>query len=468
VALVPLFVVWRAYGPLGRAVLGFLAGVAYHGVLVAWAWYFGPIALVPFVVLLAAFWGAAGALVGWFASRGVESPWLTAAVWIVAEAVIARAPWRGFSWGEVGYAFHDISPARAVASVGGVAFVSYLAVTVNALIADLVVRLPRPHAVRTLVGLLGVLLATGAAVVVRTETEPVGEMRVAIVQGNDKNRELTREEKRARYLPNSHFGLEATIDEPVDLIVFPESSMDEDPRTDEFLGDRLKQIARKRDAWVLANATVDGPDPESEASNLNLLYDPEGKLVGTYAKRHLVPFGEYVPFSSLRDIIPALDEEIPRDYVEGKGPGQFEIDDFDVATVICFESAFGNEVRPLVADGAEVILVSTNNRSYRRSANSEQHVALGQMRAAETGRPVVHAGISGMSAFIDADGRVVATTDLFQRTVLTRTVTATRGETLYVRFGEWVPIGAAIAVIAAAGYALVRGRRRRSVESTTA
>ena len=88
--------------------------------------------------------------------------------------------------------------------------------------------------------------------------------------------------------------------------------------------------------------------------------------------------------------------------------------------MICFESAFGYEIRPLVRDGAEVIVVSTNNRSYRRSANSAQHVAIGQMRAAETGRPVVQAAISGISALIDASGREQAETELFERTVLRR------------------------------------------------
>ena len=101
-----------------------------------------------------------------------------------------------------------------------------------------------------------------------------------------------------------------------------------------------------------------------------------------------------------------------------------------------------------------MIVVSTNNRSYRRSANSEQHLALGQMRAAETGRPVVQAAISGISAVIDADGRVETRTNLFDRTTVTTTVTTMTGETPYVRFGEWVIvaciIGVAIVSVAAA------------------
>ncbi|MGQ0824723.1 MAG: apolipoprotein N-acyltransferase [Actinomycetota bacterium] len=463
VALVPLFVVWRDRAPGGRALLAFVAGVAYHAVLVAWAWYFGPIALVPFVVALSAYWAAAGAIIGGLAARGVQSPWLTAVVWVLAEATVARVPFSGFSWGEVGFALHDIAPARAVASVGGVALVTFLTVAVNGLLADLFARPSRTHVRFAAAGIATAFAVTAAAVVVRSDPTPVAELRVAIVQGNDKNRDLTAAEKKARYLPNSHFALEATIDEPVDLVIFPESSMDEDPRTDTFIRDRIRRVARQRDAWVLANATVDGPDAETEARNLNLLYTPDGTLAGTYAKRHLVPFGEYVPFDWLRDIVPALDDEIPRDYVPGATPGDFHVAEVALATVICFESAFGHEVRPLVADGAEVLVVSTNNRSYRRSANSAQHVALGQMRAAETGRPVVHASISGISAFIDADGDVQGTTALFERTVLTGTVTATRGETLYVRFGEWVVLASVLTLGATVAGLCVRGRRQRSV-----
>ena len=217
--------------------------------------------------------------------------------------------------------------------------------------------------------------------------------------------------------------------------------MDEDPRLDPFLSGPLSRLAIEHRAWVLANAVTDAPD--GRALNLNVLYGPDGKVEGTYAKRHLVPYGERVPFRSFLEGKIGELNRIPRDFAPGKKPGLFDIAGFKVATVICFESAFGYQIRPLVRDGAEVIVVSTNNRSYRRSANSAQHVAIGQIRAAETGRPVVQAAISGISALIDASGREHAHTELFERTVLQGSVEATRGTTLYVRFGDWVVLGVA-------------------------
>jgi apolipoprotein N-acyltransferase len=462
VALVPLFVAWRDSGPRGRAAFAFAAGVVYYGIVVSWAWYFGAIAIVPLVAALAVYWAAVGAAVGWFARRGMRSPWLTAAVWVLAEAAVARFPLEGFSWGEVGYALHDVAIARDLASIGGVLLVSFLVVAWNGLLADLVIP-PQPAlALRAASGLLVIVMGTGAVVVARPQPIPAGTLRVAILQGNDKNRDLTEAEEAARYLPRNHFELAEEVTDPVDLIILPESSLDEDPRTDDELERGLQKIATDHDAWVLANAVADAPD--GRAINLNILYGPDGELQGTYAKRHLVPYGERVPFRDvLDDFIGALDR-IPRDFAPGDETGRFDIAGLDVATVICFESAFGYEVRPLVRDGAEVIVVSTNNRSYRRSANSAQHLAIGQMRAAETGRPVVQAAISGISAYIDASGRIHGETELFERTRLQGDVTAMRGTTLYVRFGDWIVWASLATVVACIAIDLLR-RRRRSVDS---
>jgi apolipoprotein N-acyltransferase len=466
IALVPLFCAWRTRRPRACAGYAFLAGAVYYTIVCSWIWYFGAIAIVPFVIACAGYWALAGAVIGWLRWRRAANPFVIAAVWVLADAAVARFPVGGFSWGELGYAFHDSAPMRAVASVGGLTLVTFLAVAFNALVADLLVQ---RRGLRPIVfSYLGILLV-GAVVVgatiTRADPKFTNPLRVALVQGNDKNRELTDAELDARYLPNSHFALATRITDPVDLIVFPESSMDGDPRTDPFIRDHLAAIAREHDAWVLANATVDADPQGKRASNLDVLFGPDGEIDGTYAKRHLVPFGEYVPFRSALSWIREL-QKVPRDFEPGPGPVQFDIAGTPVAPVICFESAFGYQIRPLVKDGAQAIVVSTNNRSYRRSANSEQHLAFAQMRAAETGRPVVQAAISGISAVVDADGVVHGRTELFQRTVLETTLAATTGQTPYVRYGEWAIGLAVVIVVVAVVIALVRRRRDPSIDLT--
>jgi apolipoprotein N-acyltransferase len=476
IAFVPLFVGWRDRTVRATAGYAFVAGIVYYALLMSWTWYFGAIAIVPLVMILAAYWAAAGAIIGWLRNRGVASPFLIAAVWVLAEATVARVPFGGFSWGEVGYAFHNIEVGRALASDGGVELVTFFAVALNGFLADAVVNawnrrsVVRTAWLRAAAGAVLVVVVAVAANAARTAPHPVGPLRVAVVQGNDKNRDLTPAEVAERYLPNSHFALAGEIHDPVDLVVFPESSMDADPRTDPYLRSRLEAIARTTHAWVLANAVADAPasggrPAGTKALNLNVLFGPDGSVEGIYAKRHLVPFGEYVPFrAELEGRIGELNR-IPRDFEPGHVPGIFEIAGHKVATIICFESAFGYQVRPLVHAGAQVIVVSTNNRSYERSANSAQHVAIGQMRAAETGRPLVQAAISGISAIIDANGVVHQRTALFERTLLEATVTATTGETPYVRYGEWAIWACGVTLLAAAAVALRRGRRSKFIDS---
>jgi apolipoprotein N-acyltransferase len=362
----------------------------------------------------------------------------------------------------VGYALHDFAPARSLAALGGLPLVSFVVVACNAALLELISSSTRRRqlAVASLAALLAVgVLASAFAL----HPTPAGRLRVAILQGNNLNRDLTNAEIDARYLPRSHFELASRLSGRYDLVIFPESSLDDDPRADPWLTSNLASTATRLHSAVLANAAVDAPD--GRALNLNLLYGPDGRLVSTYAKRHLVPFGEFVPFRHELTFIKELDQQIPRDFARGKKPGFATVSGHRIAQVICFESAFGYQVRPLVKAGAQVIVVSTNNRSYRRSANSAQHVAIGQMRAAETGRPVVQAAISGISALIDAHGRVVTRTRLFDRTSVTATVTPTRGATPYVRFGEWVVVACIIGVALASVAAATNRKAARPVDS---
>jgi apolipoprotein N-acyltransferase len=196
--------------------------------------------------------------------------------------------------------------------------------------------------------------------------------------------------------------------------------------------------------------------------NANRFYAPDGRLLGTYAKQHLVPFGEYVPFRDSLGFISEL-QQIPTDFDPGHATKVFKIKGKPVGTVICFESAFTPLMRTSVQKGAQAIIVTTNNRSYRRSPNSAQHVALSQMSAAAVGRPVLHASISGITAVIDAHGDVSRTTHLFKNAVVTGRVTTVRGETPYVRFGDWVEWACLIGLAGAVVVAVSRRRLRPSV-----
>jgi apolipoprotein N-acyltransferase len=464
VGLVPLVLAVRGQRPRRAALLGLLAGVVYYAIVVSWTWYFGAVAIVPLVLVLAAYWSAATAVVAALARRGLAHPAITAVVWVCAEGAVARWPLGGFSWGELGYAMHDIAPVRSVAAIGGLPLVSFVVVVANAILAEIVVA-ARARKTRQLIapiaGLVALVVGVGAWFAAWPRQPATGRLHVALIQGNNIDRYLTDAELEARYIPAQNFALADRLHGHYDLVVFPESSMDTSPIGDPYLESHIRATAARLHSYVLANGPEDLANGKD--ANLDVLYAPDGKVVGTYSKRHLVPFGEYVPFGSvLRPLIPAL-KQIPVNFEPGKHPGLMTVAGHRVATVICFESAFGYQVRPLVRDGAQLIVLSTNNRSYQRSANSEQHVAISQLRAAETGRAVLHSAVSGETAVVDDRGTLLSHTSLFHNGTVSTFVTTRRGETLYVRFGEWVLQLCLLALVVLVGIALWRGRRDRRV-----
>jgi apolipoprotein N-acyltransferase len=297
-----------------------------------------------------------------------------------------------------------------------------------------------------------VLLAVG----LRPGTEPTGRLQFALLQGNDLNRDLTPREIDHDYLTRRHFALADTLRGPYDVIVFPESALEHDPARDVELRAELTSVGRRHGAVVVANAQTRSRD--GGILNANLVYNPNGTQQGRYAKQHLVPFGEYVPLRGLLGFLGPLDQ-VPFDFERGSGHRLFVAGGHRFETVICYESAFAPLVRDAVRDGAEFLVVSTNNRSYRRSGLSAQHVAMSQMRAAETGRPILHASISGTTAVVDADGRVQQRSRLFVNQVTSGTIETRSGSTPYLRFGDWVLLGCLLGLMGTAIVAQRRGGR---------
>lgn len=474
VALTPLLWAWRGAGPREAGLYGGLAGIAFFGVLVEWSRYFGVVAVVPFVLFLSSWWVLAGAVVGWLGRRGLATAPVVAGVWVLVEAARGRVPFGGFPWGDVGYAFHDVGPARALAGWGGVPLVSWVAVAVNGLVLASAVATfgrrkpetppPRWTVVRPLAGLVVVIGGAATAAAALPDLTATGRLRVAMVQGNDLNRDPTPEEIRDRYLLRNHLRLAGGISQDVDLIVLPESSLDADPRTDGYLDVALSALAGDSDADVLAGTNT--PAPGGRLYNTVFHYrpdaDPEdpsgsGRTDQMYSKRHLVPFGEYVPWRAALSFIEEL-QQVPTDYEPGPGPTLFTVDDHALGALICFESAFPAYAREYARLGADALVVLTNNRSYRRSANSAQHLAMGQFRAAETGRPLLQAAISGITAVVDHTGEVQSRTRLFEPTVLIGEVATFEGRTPYTKVGEWAVGGSALLVV---GAVAVAARRRR-------
>ncbi len=153
-------------------------------------------------------------------------------------------------------------------------------------------------------------------------------------------------------------------------------------------------------------------------------------------------------------------QQIPYDETPGERIHTLYMDGLTFGNVICFENSFPSIDRTLVAQGAQFLVVTTNNASYELTAASRQHLIESRLRAVENGRWLVHDAVSGISAFIDPTGRVVAQTHLFDTTILRYDIRSSTAETLYTRLGDWMPW---VSLLFLAGIVAPPRRRRREM-----
>ena len=245
----------------------------------------------------------------------------------------------------------------------------------------------------------------------------------------------------------------------VDLVVWPEESIGEGAVGG--LG-VVQDLAREVRTPFLVGQTL--VDERNDFRNVVRQIDASGRVVRTYAKRHPVPFGEYVPIGFFRRFVGTLQTQLPTDQVPGRTADVFDVDGAKVATPICFESVFPRDVLDFVRTGAELFVLSTNDSSFERTYAAEQHLAHTRMRALETRQWFVQAALSGISAVIAPDGTISHATRLFTTDAFVADVRTRRAQSLYARTGDVF----AEAFAAAAAIAFVLGlRRRRGPEPRT-
>jgi apolipoprotein N-acyltransferase len=147
---------------------------------------------------------------------------------------------------------------------------------------------------------------------------------------------------------------------------------------------------------------------------------------------------------------------VPRDFAQGDEVGVLDVGPVRLGDVICFEVAYDDLVRDVVTGGGRLLVVQTNNATFGRSAETEQQLAMGRLRAVEHGRTLLVAATSGISAVIAPDGELVDDAPVFTREVLVHDVPVRTGTTPATRVGAWPE--AVLAATGLVGLALARRR----------
>jgi apolipoprotein N-acyltransferase len=396
--------------------------------------------------------------------------------WLLPELVRS---WQGLGgpWGLLGATQWQVEPALRLASVGGVWLLSLLVAAVNVAVTALFLvvaparrwRRPAPGragatapsgtstargatagvvapAFAAVAGLAVVTLAVSAAWTWAPRPAVDGRARVAVVQsgvvsGDDSpERRFDREEALTRRLAG----------QDLDLVVWGESSVgfDLDARPD--LARRLAALSRRLGADVLVNVDARRADRPGIYKSA-LLVGPDGPTGDRYDKMRLVPFGEYIPARSLLGWATSVGKAAGENRRSGDRQVVMDVGHgLRVGPLVCFETAFPDMSRHLAADGAELLLAQSSTSSFQHSWAPAQHASLAALRAAETGRPMVHATLTGVSAVYGPDGARLGsrlgTADAGASAVYE--VPLAHGTTPYVRHGDW-PVHLALLVLAA-------------------
>jgi apolipoprotein N-acyltransferase len=264
------------------------------------------------------------------------------------------------------------------------------------------------------------------------------ELNITIVQGNSpcpgaKNRCNNERQK----IYDSHLAQTQSLDGNFDLVVWPESStgFNNDPGIHSRVQNEIAIEALRLDSYFLIGG--DRPVQNQYFENYGIFINKDGEIVDQYLKQHPVPFGEYIPFRKYLDWIPPL-SLVPRDMIRGDGQKIFMVKDTKISTVISFEGSFQRYIRNSVQDGAELVVILTNQASYGESGMSDQFILMSRANAISNGRPIVHAAITGKSAFIDHNGKVISKTELFETGVLTEKIEVKQTETPYSKYGNYL------------------------------
>ena len=464
-----LFALWQgAATPRTAAITGYAFGLGLFGAGASWVfvalntfggmpWPLAGIGTAGFCAFLALYPAATGWLATrWTAPQSWRRAIAAAALWAVSEW--ARSViFTGFPWLSLGYASvggHGPTVLAGYGPLGGVFLVTLaiailaaaLAVAIDALANSACRRIAVAGAVVAVVSVAGAALA-------RIEwTAPTGSpVAVSLVQGNVMQ-EIKFDPDFRRQTFELYTGL--VRESRGRLVVLPESAfpMFADEVPESVVVELLDAVA-PRDGDVLAGMFT--LEPPLVAGGHPRFYNSVISIGSAkpqlYRKRHLVPFGETIPLDPVIGwfIRRILSIPISSQASGVPDPPPLQVAGARVAVNICYEDAFGAEIR-VQAPAATILVNVTNDAWYGRSIAALQHNQIASMRALETGRPLVRATNTGITSAIAHDGRELARLPWFTRGILEVEITGREGLTPYVRFGDAIPLAAAAIILAGA------------------
>jgi len=389
--------------------------------------------------------------------------------WMVVELVRS---WQalGGPWNVYGASQWQHPAVLALAGIGGIWLVSFVLVAVNVAVVLVLGSVRLPWRAAAFAVLLVALVGSGPLAFALTSPFPATrQVTIAMVQPgvvNDTNVQTHASQALTEQLSRG-----GSLDgERPDLIVWGESSIGEDltlPSSHLLLG-QIEALSAADGADILVSQDASPPGRGHE--KWAVLVSPRG-IKGIYVKTRLVPFGEYIPFRGELGWLTKISKAAASNMIAGSGAHLMDPVDragrtLPIGVLVCFESAFPDMSRVDADNGAQLIVYQSETVTFQGTWGPDQHASLAALRAAETGRPVVQAALTGDTVAFDARGRQLAWMGQSAHGVLTVRLSLPSGSvrTLYDRWGDyvlWTSLGIALLsalIMAAQSRGIIRNR----------
>jgi apolipoprotein N-acyltransferase len=283
-------------------------------------------------------------------------------------------------------------------------------------------------------------------------------VRVEVIQGN-----ILQDQKwdpaMANAIMERYIGMtREAIGRNAQFILWPESATPQPYEQDIPRGEAIRRLTREAKVTLLIGSDQFEPvrpiaqekPPPPRLYNAAYLIQPDGSTAAIYRKIHLVPFGEYVPFSRLLFFVGPLVEAVS-DFAPGTDAVLLPVGGHVASTAICYEVIYAALMRSFVTHGSELLTTITNDAWYGWSSAAYQHWEQASLRAIEDGRYLARAANTGISGFVDPYGRVLQRSNMFQSAVMAEDVRFLTGRTIYSRIGDvvgWISVAMTLALLA--------------------
>ncbi len=414
-SFLPLFFSLKNKSIIWAFLLSYISGIIFFSGTIYWLTQVTFLGAVVLILYLALYFGLFGLIVSSYLLPTTYYLLLfVPSIWVLLEYLRTHL-FTGFGWALLGYSQYLNLPIIQIADITGVWGVSFLVMMVNVAIYSFIVHrssfLVKKRYIFPILCIFITLIYGFYRIYIAEIKTHDAKLKISVIQANIPQ-ELKWDANAKDFIIKKYLNLtrEAIKDGP-DLIIWPEAALPSVLEKDESCYEKVRGFLKRYRTPLLLGAVT---SKEDFYYNSAVLISKQGRLLKQYNKLHLVPFGEYIPLKNilrfLETVVPIGDFVAGREYTVFTLPTIYYLLPTKFSVLICFEDIFPEISRRFVKkEGANFLVNITNDAWFGKTASAYQHLQASVFRAVENRRFLIRAANTGISGFIDPQGRIIST-----------------------------------------------------------